>query len=557
MPGSSAVVLLVVLLGVGRPAGATSQRAECRRRCGDTIARCVPEHPIVATCPAGRERRCRLKASRRCRQNVRRRCRRDGLGVCLLPVTTTVPGPMTTSSSVTSSSTTSSTTSTSAPARCGNGVLDPGEECDGSCADLGCVPPGSPDECTCCSTSACVDGRGCCPGLRCVPTGGPGGLGHCTPATCGGLATVCSAGGLPCCAGFLCAKPNGFPGHPYEFCCLPPGRGPCAVDTHCCAGTCDGGVCRGGVRCCEFRGPGVCTEFFDAVAHQCSTFEGTLGAPGHVCDGATGSCQPARTGAGSCCEFTSGAGCFEGPAGEAFRGVCVFSEGTEFPGAACLPTGRCERPTCLEGSFPTDLCGGSCPPGSVCATQDLSTCTCVAGTQPCGTTAPVCNGVCPAGEACVSLGGLPLPGCGCVPLGSAPCGDAAFPACRGDCPSGSVCRARALDTPSGGGGCVCSPPGPCDATCGGADCPTGFVCAALRPLPACSCAPTLCGGSFPACGGTCPSGLACMPLVSGGGVESCACGDPTAACESGCGGIACPAGQTCAAGAGGCSCRTF
>jgi hypothetical protein len=42
----------------------------------------------------------------------------------------------------------------------------------------------------------------------------------------------------------------------------------------------------------------------------------------------------------------------------------------------------------------------------VCSTQDLSTCTCIDGAQPCGDTGPACNGQCPMGEECFATGGF-------------------------------------------------------------------------------------------------------------------------------------------------------
>src|SRR5262249_4166163 len=55
---------------------------------------------------------------------------------------------------------------------------------------------------------------------------------------------------------------------------------------------------------------------------------------------------------------------------------------------------------CGESSFPQ--CGGACPAGAVCSSQDLATCTCISSADPCGGTAPVCNGTCPTGEQCFS-----------------------------------------------------------------------------------------------------------------------------------------------------------
>jgi hypothetical protein len=146
---------------------------------------------------------------------------------------------------------------------------------------------------------------------------------------------VCSPGGLPCCSGFVCAPPNGFPGSPYNFCCAPPG-GSCGNANECCAGTCGGGVCTGGTGCCQ-SGP-FCGEVYDfdmtcpASSHH----------PGDVCDGATGTCSLTRTGTGSCCQAGSGSAqaCEEGP-DPAIAGVCAALGYTLFPGQRCLGSGAC------------------------------------------------------------------------------------------------------------------------------------------------------------------------------------------------------------------------
>jgi hypothetical protein len=132
---------------------------------------------------------------------------------------------------------------------CGNGIVDGSEQCDaalGPCfIDTECVGAGLPGECTCCSTGLCsIFFGGCCPGLTCVATGGPGGEGDCAPvAACSGLHQVCGLYGLPCCAGFACAPPNGLPTHPYTFCCLPLSATGCSRDVDCCIGICSGGSC--------------------------------------------------------------------------------------------------------------------------------------------------------------------------------------------------------------------------------------------------------------------------------------------------------------------------
>jgi hypothetical protein len=120
-------------------------------------------------------------------------------------------------------------------------------------------------------------------------------------------------------------------------------------------------------------------------------------------------------------------------------------------------------------------CGGSCPDGATCATQDLSSCTCISPADPCGFTYPVCNGECPAGEACFATGGFPLSGCSCLPIGSTPCSQFQ---CGGDCPAGEECNYFERSYP-GSSGCVCGPPGGCGS--GGDDCPPGQHCATGPP----------------------------------------------------------------------------
>jgi hypothetical protein len=47
-----------------------------------------------------------------------------------------------------------------------------------------------------------------------------------------------------------------------------------------------------------------------------------------------------------------------------------------------------------------------------------------------------------------------------------------FPTCAGTCPGGTSCVAIVVAGPA----CVCLPPGPCDTTCTGAECPAGQAC---------------------------------------------------------------------------------
>jgi hypothetical protein len=160
------------------------------------------------------------------------------------------------------------------------------------------------------------------------------------------------------------------------------------------------------------------------------------------------------------------------------------------------------------GDAPT--CGGTCPEGSECATPDLSTCECISGAQPCGDTDPVCNGACPAGEVCGSVGGLPLPGCACLPAASTPCGDTAELSCGGDCPAGESCFGVSFPVgPITLDGCQCLSEPPVDA-CGG--CPLGLDCIVgpgIGPLCLAFCSG---GDGAPTCNGTCPGSFTCANL---------------------------------------------
>lgn len=189
-------------------------------------------------------------------------------------------------------------------------------------------------------------------------------------------------------------------------------------------------------------------------------------------------------------------------------------------------------PDCDQAS--ATACEGYCQGTGICV-DGGSGCMCAA---PCGGTAPTCDGVCPTGEECFA--GATTTGCACLPAGSTPCGATGTPTCGGNCVAGEWCRniigeCRCIDEPA------------CAA------CPSGFTCLPSLPPPLYTCAPDTCAGTYPTCGGSCGSGGVCRPAVSGAGDDqtNCVCALP-GDCETTCGGMDCPSGEVCHAGACGC-----
>jgi hypothetical protein len=77
-------------------------------------------------------------------------------------------------------------------------------------------------------------------------------------------------------------------------------------------------------------------------ASGCAELLGTLGLPGSICDGATGTCvAPPGTG-GPCCALPQYSVCMAGPGGD--PATCVDAGGFDVPNAVCLPTGACAFP---------------------------------------------------------------------------------------------------------------------------------------------------------------------------------------------------------------------
>jgi hypothetical protein len=90
--------------------------------------------------------------------------------------------------------------------------------------------------------------------------------------------------------------------------------------------------------CCA--GGGLCMYAVDFA--DCASQGGSLGAPGSVCNGASGTCAAPPAAVGNCCEQPNwGTGCVGGQIDGA---TCTFFAGTFTPGAICQPSGSCGAP---------------------------------------------------------------------------------------------------------------------------------------------------------------------------------------------------------------------
>lgn len=150
---------------------------------------------------------------------------------------------------------------------CGDSLISSDEQCDGNgtcqidgAQGAGCVIPGAPSECSCCSNAGGF-GLGCCQPSNVVAVS-PGSR-ICTPNSCSppfecASGDVCQddesccrleGGGcllapvnqvfLGCCPGLICDR-RGFQAGPFtQIDCCRPGAAACASDNECCSSLCE------------------------------------------------------------------------------------------------------------------------------------------------------------------------------------------------------------------------------------------------------------------------------------------------------------------------------
>jgi hypothetical protein len=289
-------------------------------------------------------------------------------------------GAMTTTTLATTSTTTTTTsTTTSTLFQCGNGIVEPGEQCDdggtafptSQCLGFFCGLPGFSNGCQCCTNASpggCCDPsayydmhRAQCLSTRCDPPF------ECPTGGCEPDHTCCSPNGgecltweplyypdtvvgWPCCSGEECrGEVDGI----NRFCCTRD-AGTCTSDGECCTGHCASGAC---AAC--FEDGASCTTSAECCTSKCV---------GGICACKTHgeSCWPNT---GQCC----GGGC------DALAGCFDTCQTT---GSACSNE---IVPPCCSGSCTGGVCDCS-PAGAPCA-RDSSRCC----SGSCNTATGICN----------------------------------------------------------------------------------------------------------------------------------------------------------------------
>ncbi|MFQ5876913.1 MAG: MopE-related protein, partial [Acidobacteriota bacterium] len=270
------------------------------------------------------------------------------------------------------------------PFCCGDGVLDPGEECDDEATPTGCADG---EICFRCACGTCGNGV-LDPGEECDATATPSGCAE------GEICRTCGCG--------TCGNGIIDPGEECDQEAALTGCNSGEVCRNCACGTCANGTVEAGEECDPAAIPTECAEgLICSGICVCTTCgDGQLD-PGEECDPAgTPTCPPGQMCRANCVCVGPQPGAGPGNCG---NGVIDVGERCDFK---AVPNG------CAEG----EVCGSCC---SVCGQEALATCgngvidkgeMCDPAASPDG---------CPEGQLCFSQcccaspgGGIPVPVCG-------------------------------------------------------------------------------------------------------------------------------------------------
>jgi hypothetical protein len=494
------------------------------------------------------------------------------------------------------------------PRRCGDGVLDAGEQCDdgngvnGDCCSSTCTaePNGQA-----CNDLAFCNGADTCSGGTCSahagsPCPGADGDGNCAescseigdnctaPDPNGSLCTdgtfcdgpdTCSAGACSTHAGNPCVGPDGDGNcsetcnEATDNCTAPDPDGTACNDALFCNGTdtCSAGACsvHSGSPCAGPDGDNNCSESCNETNDSCTAADpnGSACSDNVFCNGAdtcsTGTCSghagnPCNGPDGdSDCSETCDESADDCAANDPNGTACddgIFCNGTDscFAGACTLHSGNpCPGADgdgdCSEVCDETaDACSGNDPNGSACDDGLF------------------CNGTdtCASGN-CSSHTGNPCPGAD----GDADCSetcDEAVNDCTGNDPNGSTCTdglfCNGVDTCLAGA-CTVHPGNPCPGPDGDSNCAescneAGQNCAATDPNGSACSDGLFCNGADTCSSGACTghAGNPC-PGADGDGncsetcnesADNCSAADPNgSACDNG---LGCDGADSCSSG---------
>ncbi len=430
---------------------------------------------------------------------------------------------------------------------CGDDVVDPGEQCDGTetaaCSGAPCLPPSHVDPLRRCQCAACGDDEinqpsEVCDGLAASACNGAPCLGDCTCARCGDDAinqpgeqcdgaadAACPGLCLPSCICAVCGDGIVHPGIGER--CEPTNDAACPGDcvappdpNACHCRDCGDDIVNQPSEQCDGTADAACPGLCLSSCLCATCGDGAVNQPSEQCDGAADAACPGLCGANCLCA-TCGDGDVNQPSEQ-----CDGADDATCPGA-CLP--NCVCGVCGDGAInqPSEqcdgadaaLCVGECLPAG-----DPNQCQCpVCGDGDVNRPAEQCDGADDAACPGSCLGNCLCAVCGdgvvTAPEGCEPGND---PACPGLCrppadPNACACPIcgdgdvnQGSEQCDGGDDAAC--PGLCSASCACAVCGDGIVAA---PVETCD------GPSDAACPGACP------PPAAPNACHCPTCGDGT------------------------------